>query len=287
MAGTVRYTPALSRLIAYGLLTLGAVVTVLPFVWMVMGSFKTDAEIFRFPPTWLPEQWRFENYAEAMRRVPFDRYFLNSAIVAGATVTLTLLLSSMAGYAFARLEFPGKRVLFGVILATIMIPFYVTLIPLFILVTRIPIFAGPEGLGWYNTYQGLIIPGVASAFGIFLMRQFFTTLPVDLEDAARIDGAGEWTIFWRVALPLAKPALAALGVLVFTAEWNEYLWPLVVTNTEEMRTVQLGLALFKGQFQTEWALLMAATVVVTLPVIAAFLLSQRFFIRGISLTGFR
>ena len=273
------------RAAAYFFLLLAAGAAVLPFVWMFLGSFKTDAEILRFPPTWLPVSWRWENYREAMARAPFARYFLNSAGVAAASVAANLLLSSAAGYAFARLEFPGKSVLFGAVLSTILLPFYVTLVPLFLLVVRVPVLAGPQG--WYNTYQGLLVPSLGSAFGIFLMRQFFLTLPRDLEDSARLDGAGEATVFLRVALPLAKPALAALGVFVFTAEWNAYLWPLVVTNTPEMRTVQLGLALFRGQFGTDWALLMAANVVATLPVVVVFLVAQRFFVQTAAFEGFR
>lgn len=280
------------RLGLYLVLALGAVAMVVPFVWMLSSSLKTDAEIFRYPPRWIPEVIRWQNYPEAMARAPFARYFLNSGVVAGLATFVGVLLSSMAGYAFARLQFPGKRVLFGLIVATLMIPFYVTLIPLFVFVTRFPLAGGNDllgagGQGLYNTYAGLIVPGLANVFGIFLMRQYFQTLPSDLEDAARIDGAGEFTVFWRVMLPLTGPAVATLAVFLFTSEWNAYLWPLVVTGSEPMRTVQLGLALFKGEFQTDWARLMAATVVVTLPVIGIFLAAQRWFINSIAFSGLK
>lgn len=284
--------PAPARLGLYLILAIGAVAMVVPFVWMVSSSFKTDAEIFRYPPRWIPEVFRWQNYPEALRRAPFARYFLNSGVVAGLGALLGIALSSLAGYAFARLRFPGKRVLFGLVLATLMVPFYVTLIPLFLLVTRFPLAGGNSllgagGHGLYNTYAGLIAPGLANVFGIFLMRQFFQTLPSDLEDAARMDGAGEFTVFWRVMLPLTGPAVATLAVFLFTSEWNSYLWPLVATGSTEMRTVQLGLALFKGEFQTDWARLMAATVVVTLPVIGIFLAAQRWFINSIAFSGLK
>lgn len=244
------------------------------------------------PGAWLPNPWMWSNYVKAMKVVPFGRYFFNSTVVTISKVILRLFLCSLGGYTFARLRFKGREFIFIIILATMMIPWQVTLIPVFIILKKMPFFGGNNafgvgGTGWINTYWSLIIPGAVDAFGIFLMRQFFKILPKALEDAARIDGASEFGIYWRIMLPLAKPALTTLGILTFTQTWNFFLWPLIVTTTDSMRTVQLGLTVFRSQYDIEWNLLMAAVVVITLPILFVFTLGQRYFVQGIALTGMK
>jgi len=274
------------------LLALGAVSMILPFLWMLSTSLKPEAEIFRFPPVWIPRAWQWSNYSEAMQAAPFGRYFLNTLIYATAVTLSNLLFCSMAAYAFARLRFPGRNALFILVLGTMMVPGQVTMVPVFILLKRWPLLGGNDllgigGHGLLNSYVGLALPAAVGAFGIFLLRQFFMTLPRELEDAARIDGCSEAGIYWRIILPLSKPALATLGIFTFTAAWNEFLWPLLITSRDSMRTLQLGLQVFQTQYATRWDLLMAGTVVVTIPVLILFLLGQRYFTRGIALSGMK
>jgi multiple sugar transport system permease protein len=274
------------------LLIAGALTMILPFLWMLSTSLKPEAEIFRFPPNWFPNLWKWANYSEAMNAAPFGRYFVNTAIYAAAITLSNLLLCSMAAYAFARLRFRGRNILFILTLGTMMVPGQVTMVPVFILLKRWPLMGGNGwlgigGHGLLNSYTGLILPGAVGAFGIFLLRQFFMTLPRDLEDAARIDGCSEIGIYWRIILPLSAPALATLGIFTFTAAWNEFLWPLLVMSKDSMKTLQIGLQVFQTQYTTRWDLLMAGTVVVTLPVLVIFLLGQRYFTRGIALSGMK
>lgn len=265
---------------------------ILPFLWMLSTSLKPESEIFRFPPNWFPNLWKWANYSEAMNAAPFGRYFVNTAIYAAAITLSNLLLCSMAAYAFARLRFRGRNILFILTLGTMMVPGQVTMVPVFILLKRWPLMGGNGwlgigGHGLLNSYTGLILPGAVGAFGIFLLRQFFMTLPRDLEDAARIDGCSEIGIYWRIILPLSAPALATLGIFTFTAAWNEFLWPLLIMSKDSMKTLQIGLQIFQTQYTTRWDLLMAGTVVVTLPVLVIFLLGQRYFTRGIALSGMK
>jgi multiple sugar transport system permease protein len=274
------------------LLAVGAVTMVLPFLWMVSTSLKPEPEIFRFPPVWLPGSWQWDNYREAMEAAPFGRYFINTLIFATAVTLSNLLFCSMAAYAFARLRFRGRNVLFIMVLGTMMIPGQVTMVPVFIMLKRCPLVGGNDilgagGHGLLNSYPGLVLPMAVGAFGIFLLRQFFMTLPRELEDAARIDGCSEAGIYWRIILPLSKPALATLGIFTFTAAWNEFLWPLLITSKDSMKTLQVGLQVFQTQYTTAWDLLMAGTVVVTIPVLIVFLLGQRYFTRGIALGGIK
>src|SRR5205823_2537897 len=227
-------------------------------------------------------------YAAAMSFVLFG----NILALGVANLVTNVMLSALAGYAFARLRFPGRSVLFILVLATLMVPYQVTIIPLFVIVRHIPLFGGNDvfgqgGIGWINSYWGLIVPGAVGAFGIFMLRQFFQTLPGELEDAARIDGAGELRIFWQIMLPLAMPAVATLAIFSFQAGWNAFLWPLLITNTDDMRTIQLGLTVFVQQYSTQWDQLMAATVVATLPVIAVFAIGQKLLVRGIAFSGLK
>jgi multiple sugar transport system permease protein len=273
-------------------LAVGAFTMILPFLWMVSTSLKPESEIFRFPPVWIPGEWRWENYREAMQAASFGRYFINTIIYAGAVTISNLLFCSMAAYAFARLQFRGRNVLFILVLGTMMIPAQVTMVPVFIMLKHWPLVGGNDilgagGHGLLNSYPGLVLPMAVGAFGIFLLRQFFMTLPRELEDAARIDGCSEAGIYWRIILPLSKPALATLGIFTFTAAWNEFRWPLLIMSKDSMKTLQVGLQVFQTQYTTSWDLLMAGTVVVTIPVLLIFLIGQRYFTRGIALSGIK
>jgi multiple sugar transport system permease protein len=262
--------------VSYLALSAGASIMILPFVWMLSTSLKTSAAVFVYPPQWLPNPLIWSNYADVVRIMPFLRYILNTAFVAGSVSLLQLVVSSLAAFAFARLRFPGRDRLFLAYLATLMVPGQVTLIPNFLII---------KYLGWIDTYQALIIPQVFSAFGTFLLRQFFLTIPRDLEDAARIDGASAFGIYRRIVLPLSGPALATLGVFTFTAQWNNFLWPLIVINDEQMRTLTVGLQALVGEFTVQYPLLMAGSVLSLVPMLVVFLLAQRAFVRGIALTG--
>jgi len=280
------------RALSHVVLIVGAVAMLLPFVWMVSTSLKPPDQLFTVPPTWIPRPLQFDTYAKAMSAGNFGRYAFNSLLLAVANMLTNVMLSAFAGYAFARLKFAGRGVLFVLVLATLMVPYQVTIIPLFVIVRHIPLFGGNDvlgqgGIGWINSYWGLIVPGAVGAFGIFMLRQFFQTLPVELEDAARIDGAGELRIFWQIMLPLAMPAIATLAIFSFQAGWNSFLWPLLITTTDDMRTIQLGLTVFVQQYSTQWGQLMAATVVATLPVIVVFSVGQRLMVRGIAFTGLK
>jgi multiple sugar transport system permease protein len=273
-------------------LVVGAAIVLLPFGWMLSTSLKPADQLFTVPPTWVPRTLVWDNYVRAMGAGNFGRYALNSLFLALANVVTNVGLSALAGYAFARLRFPGRGVLFVLVLATLMVPYQVTIIPQFVIIRHIPLFGGNDllgqgGIGWINSYWGLIVPGAVGAFGIFMLRQFFETLPRELEDAARIDGAGELRIFWQIMLPLAMPAVATLAVFSFQAGWNAFLWPLLITTTDDMRTIQLGLTVFVQQYSTQWDQLMAATVVATVPIIAVFAVGQRLLVRGIAFTGLK
>lgn len=267
------------RLWLYVVLGIGLVVTVTPFVWMLLGSVKTDGEIRRVPPTWWPEAPTLDNFRTLFTSLDFPQFFANSTLVA-VTVTLgNLLFCSMLGYAFAKLDFWGKKWLFRTVLATLMIPGMVTLVPLFVLVSN---------LGMTNTYFGLILPFLAGPLGVFLMRQFIGEIPDELIDAARIDGASEWRIFTRIVVPLSRPALATLAIITFLASWNNFLWPLVVASTEDKYTLPVALALYAvGQNETKFGLLLAGAVVVLLPILVLYLALQRHFVQGLATTGLK
>lgn len=263
--------------LTHGLLLVGAFVSALPFLWMITTSLKPESTLYQ-APLLVPTHFQWENYLKAWHAAPFPRFFLNSLVMTAGIVMGQTLFSAMAGYAFARLRFPGRDLLLLLVLGTMMIPFPVTLIPSFLVV---------NALGWVDTYNALIIPRAVSAFAIFLFRQFFLSLPKELEEAALIDGASRLGIFFRIVLPLSTPVLAASAVFSFLFAWNDFLWPLIVTNSTEMRTVQLGLAVFQGQYGIFWTLLTAAATIVTFPAILAFLAAQRQFIAGITSTGLK
>jgi len=268
----------LATALAHLFLLLGAFFMLIPLIWTLSTSLKAPGTEFALPIRWIPETFHPENYARVVQQVPIARWFLNSFVVALAATFGQMLTGAMAGYAFARLKFRGRDTLFLLYLATMMIPPQVTIIPLFIII---------RAFGWYDTYWGLIVPGLFGAFSVFLMRQFFLTVPDELEDAARLDGANHWQIFSRVMLPLSGPSLATLGTFTFMSFWNSFLYPLIVTSSQEMRTLTVGLSVFRDAFTTEWTLLTAGLVMSTVPVIIAFLIGQRYFVRGITMTGLK
>jgi ABC-type glycerol-3-phosphate transport system permease component len=254
------------------------VIIAIPLYWTVKSSFSTNAEITATPVQWFPTAWHTDNYSQGLAAGSFGRNFLNSTLVALAVTCTTVISSALAGYGFAKFRFPGRSVLFVVVLAALMVPFQAIMIPLFVLVRQ---------LGWLNTYQGLIIPGAVSGFGIFLMRQFMSRLPDALCEAARIDGCNELTLFLRIVLPLSRSALSALAVLTFLASWNNFLWPLIVVQSSDVMTVPLGLVQFRGAYQTNYAEILAVALVAAAPVIALYLLMQRQIIATFASSGIK
>jgi multiple sugar transport system permease protein len=255
-----------------------AIVMVIPLVWMLVTSVETLNETRQFPPILVPSGIQGHNYSDVLQQAPFARWFLNTAIVTVASVAGNLLFCSLAGYAFARIRFIGREAVFILILATLMIPFQVVMIPTFLIVRK---------LGLIDTLGALVLPNLAGAFGIFLLRQFFRTLPIELEEAARIDGASRLGILFKIVLPLSGPVLATLAVVTFMWEWNDFLWPLITLYSPNHFTLQVGLTTFQGAHQTNTHLLMAANVMSMLPVLLLFFAAQRYFVRGIATTGLK
>ncbi|WP_420836056.1 carbohydrate ABC transporter permease [Paenibacillus fonticola] len=269
-----------------------SLVMLLPFLIMVLTSFKTMGEIQSPTFSLFPKVWHFDNYAEALSRGDWLKYFYNSFVVTIITVVISLVLNSMAGYSFARLRFPGRDILFFSVLIGIMVPAQTTMIPTFLMMKQFPLaggnnLLGQDGIGFINSYTGLILPFIAGSFGIFLCRQFFLNFPRALDEASQIDGASKFRVFLQIYLPLSKPILATLAIFKTTSAWNDYMWPLIMTNTEGMRTVQLGLTIFRGETNVEWNLLMAATTLVVLPLVVLFLAAQKYFVQGIVTTGLK
>jgi multiple sugar transport system permease protein len=255
-----------------------AVVMVIPLVWMLVTSLQTLEETRHYPPTLMPTSLELHNYTDVLQQAPFARWFVNTLVVTVVVVLGNLLFCSLAGYAFARIRFVGREFVFVLILATLMVPFQVVIIPTFLIV---------KTFGLIDTLGALILPNLASAFGIFMLRQFFRTLPIELEEAARIDGASRLGILLKIVLPLSGPALATLAVIMFMWTWNDFLWPLITIYSPNNMTLQLGLATFQGAHQTNTNLLMAANVMSMLPVLLLFFLAQRYFVRGIATTGLK
>jgi multiple sugar transport system permease protein len=263
---------------AHGITIALGVTMLVPFLWMVSTSLMNEFEVYQFPPRLLPARPVWSNYPNALTAAPFGRFFLNSAIMSFAIVFGHLLTASTAGYAFARLRFPGRDKVFILFLANLMVPVIVLLIPRFLLV---------NAMGWVDTYAGLIVTELVGVWGIFLMRQYFLSIPRDLEDAARIDGASEWQVFWRIALPLSKPALATVALFSFVETWKSFLWPLIVTRSMAMRPVEVGIAAFHGIYFSNWPYQMAAAVTAVIPILILFLFTQRYFVQGIQLAGLK
>jgi len=282
----------LSRAALYVALSVIAVVMVVPFVWMVLTSLKTPADIAASPPTFLPTEWAWGNYADALAAAPFLTYARNSLIIAVSHTTINLLVASMAGYALARLRFRGSELVFLGFVAALMIPTYTKIIPEFLIVRFMPLFGGNDilgqgGTGWLDTWWALIIPGAVTPFAVFLFRQFYLDLPVELEEAARLDGVSELGIWARIMTPLVKPAFITVALLTFESSWNNFLWPLLVTRTDSMRVIQVGLSVFRTENDTQWAFLMAGTTLATLPMVLLFLLGQKYFVRGFANAGIK
>ena len=261
-------------------LLIGSVIMMLPFLWMVSSSVKPLREIYVFPPKFIPEKIQLFNYVEVFRRLPFHLFFRNSFFVSTCVTAGVLFTSSLAGYSFARLRYPGRDEIFLIYLSTMMIPFAVRMIPLFVLM---------KAFGWIDTLIGLIVPGLFSAWGTFLMRQFMLTIPRELEDAALIDGCNYFSIYWRIILPLCRPVLATLAIFTFMGSWNDFLWPLILISSMKNKTLPLGLAAFQAMaaIKTPWHLVMAAAVMSVMPIIVLFILGQKYYVRGIVTTGLK
>jgi multiple sugar transport system permease protein len=259
-------------------LGIGVVAALIPFIWMISGSFRSEADLFKDPASLFPTSITLHGYIGIWQQLPFLRLLANSFIFAGVTTAATLLFDSMCAYALSRVHFRGRTIAFWIVIATLMVPFQVTLIPVFIELFH---------LGWLNTYQGLIIPRATSAFGIFLFRQFFISIPTELDEAARIDGASHWRIYWQIILPLSKPAIATVAILNFMNLWNDLLWPLVVTTSPNMLTLPAALTLFGGQHITDHAILLAGATISLLPIAIGFFFAQKYFVAGVATTGLK
>lgn len=264
------------RWASYILLSTVSIVMIFPFIWMVFTAFKGNQEVYVYPPTFFPQEFHWENFSHVLETVPFVRFYFNSLLVTILITVSQVVTSALAAYAFARLEFFGKNFLFILYLATLVIPNQVTMLPLFLLVSR---------LGWIDTYQALVVPFLANAFAVFFLRQFFAGLPRELEDAARVDGAGRLRILIQIILPLARPALATITLFIFLAEWDSYLWPLIVTNSQAMRTLPIGLRFFVEESGAQLNYMMAGALMAIIPIMLLFFVAQRQFIEGIAMTG--
>lgn len=269
-----------------------SVIMLLPLIMMLSTSLKTEAELMEPTFRLLPRHFAFVNYLTAMQRGNWPLYFWNSFIVTFISVIVSLLINSTAGYAFARLKFKGRDFLFMAALIGMMVPQQVTMVPLFVILRKIPFvggndFFGNGGHGFVNSYWGMILPQLAGAFGVFLFRQFFMNFPSSLDDAAKIDGLGRLKAFIHIYLPLSLPVFATLAALKTTMVWSEYTWPLIITQSDSLKTVQLALTMFRTENEVQWTLLMAATTLITLPLIALFLAAQKYFVEGIAATGMK
>jgi ABC-type glycerol-3-phosphate transport system permease component len=268
------------RLMIWALLVIGAIIMALPFIWLVSSSLKEERQIFQFPPSWIPNPVRWENYTDALTYKPFNIYLMNTMIIVVLNMIAIVGSASLCAYGFARIKFPGRDFWFSIVLATMMVPYFVLMIPQFIIFSR---------LGWVDTFLPLTVPFFfgGGAFNIFLLRQFFRTLPNELSDAARIDGCNELQIYARIIMPLAKPALATVAIFTFLFSWNDFIGPLLYLSSPEHFTVAIGLATFRSVMRTRWDLLMAASTAMIIPVVLLFFFAQRYFIQGIVMSGLK
>jgi len=259
------------------ILALGGILVSLPFVWMILSAFKPESEVMALTPTLFPEKWTIENFKNLFVNMNFGLYLKNTVIVVLWSF-VGLFLNAMAGYAFAKFEFKGSKQLFFMVLATMMIPGQVTMIPVYLILNQMHLI---------NTMAGIVLPGLVGAFGIFLFRQFMTTIPDELLEAARLDGAGELRVFWQIVLPMTKPILAVQGILTFIAGWNSFLWPLIIANDESLYTLSVGLQLLKGQYGGNFALQMAGSTFMVVPIVIIFILFQKYIIDGYTISGMK
>jgi len=266
------------KALSYAILLALALAMFIPFLWSLSTSLKSAGDVHQFPPQFIPDEPTLQAYRTVLTDVPFPRWFMNSFLIALVVTMANLAFCSMGGYALARIKFPGRKVIFTVILATMMIPAQITMIPVFRIL---------QGIGLVNTYGGLIVPFMVNTFGIFLMKQFFESVPTELEEAAMLDGCSRFRIFWNIILPLARPALAALTIFAFLGNWNSFMMPLIIVSDPALSTLPLGLAMFRGEYFTDWPVLMAASVLIIAPVAFLYLFLQRYFVEGIAHTGLK
>jgi len=287
-----RSKPGPGRIALHAALIVLSLLMIAPFVWMALSSLKTRGEIMAYPPTILPGNWHWANYPDALAYAPFGTYFRNSLVIAVSHTVINVVVAAMAGYALARVPFRGRSLMLMLVLAAMMIPTFTKIVPQYLLVKTMPFFGGNDflgrgGSGWLDSWWALIVPGALTPLAIFLFRQFYLSLPRELEEAARIDGLGEFGIFARVMTPLMKPALATVALITFENSWNNFVWPLIVTRTDDLRVIQVGLAAFQQAERTLWEFLMAGTVLATLPMIVLFLFTQRYFVQGFATAGIK
>lgn len=258
------------------ILIMGSIIMLFPFVWMILTSLKTYAESIQVPPVMIPEDFQWKNYQEVFTLLPFFKFMMNTFIITVLRTAGQLFLCSLAAYAFARIVFPGRNLLFVLALSVLMVPGQVFLLPQYMIMVK---------LGWLNTLQAVVVPGLFSAFGTFLLRQFFMGLPKELEEAARLDGCNHFQIYWRIMLPLAKPGLIALGIFTILWSWNELMWPMIVNSSPDAMTLAVGLSSLQGQYGTNYPILMAGSFLAVLPMLILFIILQKQFIEGIAITG--
>ncbi|MCA2410307.1 carbohydrate ABC transporter permease (plasmid) [Rhizobium leguminosarum bv. viciae 248] len=278
MASVANQRSVGTSLITYLVLAFFVILALFPFFYMVSLSLQSDADLFSGVPVIIPSELQFSNYITIWDKAPFARFIVNSFVIAGGITILHLLFDPLIGYVFAKLEFPGRRFMFAALLSTLMLPFFIRMIPLYILTAE---------LGWLNTYQGLIMPFAMSAYGIFMMRQFIRPVPSELLDAARLDGASEWRIYRAIVLPQLGPPMATLGLLTFVFQFNEFLWPLVVVSSVEMRPITTGLTLFNSEFFTQWNLTATGGVILFVPSLLLFVFMQRYFVQSVMMSGMK
>ena len=262
-----------SALLAYIILAVGAVFMIIPFLWMVLTSFKTYRETVKLPIQWFPAEWNFDNYVEVLKQLDFLRYYRNTILVTVTTLVAMTLIASLAAYAFARMEFPGKNVIFALLLVVYMVPPQMTMIPKYMMITK---------LGWVDTLAGIVVPNIFSVYTMFMLRQFFVSVPKELDEAAEIDGCTNFKFLYTIGVPLIKPSLGALIIYVFLQSWNYYLWPLLVTDSVNMRTVQIGLGMLQGAEATDFRPVMAGAMVILIPSILVFIIGQKQMISGLT-----
>lgn len=273
-----KYDKSFGAIVSQIFLILGLFIMLLPFVWMFLTSFKTFPETMVLPIKWLPDRFSLDNYMEVLKRLDFSRYYLNTIFVTVVVTGAQLFFCSLAAFAFARMEFPGRDIIFVIILSVLMVPIQMTLIPNYSLL---------NSLGWVDTFWALTVPHFASAYGTFFLRQFFKTIPQELEESARIDGCSYFRIYWNIFLPLCGSAIAAFSIFTILWAWNDLLWPLIMTSSNARRVLSVGIATLQGQYATQYNLLMAASVMATLPMIIIFIIGQKQFISGIAITGIK